>query len=106
AVDLYPEAAKMPIFWATLLAEEKIVINQGGTSSGKSQAIIRVLMLYCLQVKNIKVEVVAATVPKLMGDTLEIAEHIYRTNHLINSQVRQFKETNHTFYFKNGARLI
>lgn len=106
AVELYPEAQKMPIFWATLLAKEKIVINQGGTSSGKSHAIIRILFLLCILYKNIKVEVVAATVPKLVGDTLEIAEDLFRNNKFIKRFILKYIQNPHTFHFKNGSKLI
>lgn len=106
SIELFPEAEKMPIFWATLLADEKVVVNQGGTSSGKSQAIIRVLFFYALNVPGIKIEVVAATVPKLTNDTLEIAEGLWRSNKVIAEAVRQFKETTHTFIFHNGSKVI
>lgn len=105
-IDLYPESAKMPVFWATINAKEKIVVNQGGTYSGKSQAIIRVLFYYALTVPNIKIEVVGASIPKLTGDTLEIALHLFESNPIINARVIQYNASNRTFFFDNGAKML
>lgn len=105
-VELYPEASKMPVFWATLQAKEKIVVNQGGTSSGKSQGIIRALFFYAINYPELKIEVVGATVPKLVGDTLEIAVSLIRKNEIIRSKVMQYNITNRTFHFFNGSKII
>lgn len=106
SVELFPEAAKMPLFWATIAAKEKIVVHQGGTSSGKSQAIIRALFLYAIYNPNIKIEVVGATVPKLTGDTLEIAEGLATYNLHIKNSVKRYNISTHTFFFKNGSKIL
>lgn len=105
-IDLFPEAAKMPVFWATLAAVEKIVINQGGTYSGKSQAIIRVLFYWCLVYPYLKVEVVGATLPKLEGDTLEIALELVEKNQVLKASIRQYNASKRIFFFRNGSKMI
>jgi len=105
-MELYPEASKMPIFWATISATEKIVINQGGTSSGKSQAIMRILFYYAITIPELKIEIVGATIPKLVGDTLEIAETLHRKNAAIAKSVQKYISHPHTFFFKNGSKII
>lgn len=105
-VELFPEAAKMPLFWATLAAEEKIVVNQGGTYSGKSQAIIRVIIYWCIVYPYLKAEVVGATIPKLTGDTLEIMQGIVENNPIVRSYIKQYNATTRTFFFKNGSKII
>lgn len=106
SLELFPETAKMPVFWANLKAKETIVINQGGTSSGKSHAIIRILFLYAIMYPKIKIEVVAGTFPKLEQDTLEIAENLYRDNSYLKSFIRLFHQTKHTFFLKNGSKIV
>lgn len=105
-VELYPEAAKMPLFWATLAAEEKIVVNQGGTSSGKSHAIIRILFFLAIMFRNIKIEVVGASIPKLVGDTLEIASDLAHDNQIIKRNISHYNATNRTFFLKNRSKII
>ena len=105
-LELYPEAAKMPVFWANVVAEEKIVVNQGGTSSGKSHAIIRVLFMLALMFRNIKIEVVGATVPKLEGDTLEIALNLVEDNPILKANIRQYNVTKRTFFLNNRSKII
>ena len=104
--ELYPEAAKMPLFWATLSAQEKIVVNQGGTYSGKSQAIIRVIFFLCIMYQRIKAEVVGATIPKLVGDTLEIAQGLAEQNPIIRSYIKQYNASTRTFILTNGSKII
>lgn len=105
-LELYPKSAKMPLYWENLQASEKIVINQGGTSSGKSQALIRILFYYAITYPDLKIEVVGATVPKLTGDTLEIAEHLAHKNPVLKSRISKYNITNRTFYFTNGSKII
>lgn len=105
-LELFPEAAKMPVFWANLAAKEAIIINQGGTSSGKSQALIRIMFFYAIQYPKIKIEVAGATFPKLESDTLEIAENLYRDNAILKSKIRFYHQTKHTFFFHNGSKIV
>lgn len=105
-IELFPEAAKMPLLWATLFATEKIIIHQGGTSSGKSQGIIRYLFILAIFNPGIKIEVVGATVPKLTGDTLEIAEGIADRNPHVKAAIKRYNLSTHTFYFKNGSKML
>lgn len=114
---LFPEVEKMPVFWANLLANEKIVINQGGTNSTKSQSLIRCCFVHGIEPnllplieasknKGIKVEVVASTFPKLQGDTLEIAEELYSTNSILKSYIKFYNQSKHTFYLHNGSKVV
>ncbi len=105
-LELFPEVAKMPLFFANFLAKEAIVINQGGTSSGKSQALIRLMFFYAIYYSKYKIEVAGGTYDKLESDTLEIAESLVRDNFLLQSFIKSFHKTKHTFYFKNGSKIV
>jgi phage terminase large subunit len=105
-IDIFPEADKMPLFWANLTAKEKIIINQGGTYSGKSQSIVRIVFLYAIMYDNLKCEIASTTIPKLTSDTLEIALHLARTNPVIKSCIRSYHMTRRIFTLKNGSKII
>jgi phage terminase large subunit len=96
----------MPVFWANFLAKESIVVNQGGTSSTKSQSLIRVMFTCCAITPNIKAEVAAISNPKLVADCLEIAEGIYKNNPAVRSLIKQYHQTKSTFFFHNGSKLV
>jgi hypothetical protein len=55
---------KSPLYWANLTAKEKIIINQGGTSSGKCLGKDTPVLMYDLSVKKVQDVVVG---DKLMG---------------------------------------
>jgi len=55
---------KSPLYWANLAAQEKIVVNQGGTSSGKCLGKDTPVLMYDLSVKKVQDVVVG---DKLMG---------------------------------------
>ncbi len=105
-VNLFPEADRMPIFWANLTAQERIVINQGGMYSGKSHAIMRVLFFYACYYPDLVIDVVANSVPKLKEDTMHIAEGIVAKNYTIQDSLAvPFNKTDRVYHFKNGSRI-
>lgn len=105
-IEIYPEAKKMPLFWANILANEKIVINQGGTYSGKSQSLVRAVFLHAIREPNLKCEVASTTIPKLVSDTLEISLLLASTNPVIKSYLKSYHATRRIFTFKNGSKIL
>lgn len=104
--ELFPEAAKMPIFWANLLAVEKIIVNQGGMYSGKTEAIMRVLIFYAIHIANCIIDVVANSVPKLKEDTMKVAERIFETNPIVKTFLKiPFNKSDRIYTFKNGSTI-
>lgn len=102
--QLFPEADKMPLYWANLTATEKIVINQGGTYSGKSEAIIRVLFTIACIYPNLKIDIVANSVPKLKEDSMAIADRIVKRNIIIQLYLSvPFNKTDREYKFRNGT---
>lgn len=109
-----------PVFLSNLQAEERIVVNQGGTWSGKTFSILQALFLLTVTTKyyneegqkeNIITTIVGQDVPNLtkgaitdfqnilemLLDSLPESVH-YLFNHRYNS-------TKKTYYFANGSRL-
>lgn len=103
-VQLFPEAERMPLYWENLLAEEKIVVDQGGMYSGKTEAIIRVLFTYACLHPNLIIHVVASTITKLREDSMLVAERIVNSNAIIRHfLLGVFNKSNRQYTFRNGS---
>jgi phage terminase large subunit len=59
-----------PVFLANQQAKHKIVINQGGTRSGKTYSILQLILLYCFQHKGHIVDIVRKTQAELWSTAL------------------------------------
>lgn len=91
-----------PLYWANLTASEKIVINQGGTSSGKTEAIIRVLFTIAIIRPNYVITVISNTVTKLKEDALRIAKNVSRI-HEVSLFIKEYNSTDRQYTFKNES---
>lgn len=80
-----------------------IVINQGGTSSGKTYAIEQVL--FCLACENAKqvITVVGQDIPNLKAGALRDALTIYNNSSQLRKLVKNFNKTDRIFEFHNGS---
>lgn len=94
-----------PLYWANLYASEKIVVNQGGTYSGKSECLIRVMFSYAINFPGIVITVATNTIPKLKEDALRIAKKVYEKNPKVRMFVKQYHATDRIFIFTNGSRI-
>lgn len=93
---------KSPLYWANLTADKKIVINQGGTSSGKTEAIIRVLFTIAIIRNGYIITVISDTIPKLKEDALRIAKIVSRYPE-IKLFIKDYNSTDRIFTFKNES---
>jgi phage terminase large subunit len=93
---------KSPLYWANLFANEKIVINQGGTSSGKTEAIIRVLFTIAIIRKGYVITVTTNTVPKLKEDALRVAKNVAKISD-IKPFIKDYNSTDRTYTFINDS---
>ena len=80
-----------------------VVINQGGTSSGKTYAIMQVLFcLACEKVKQI-ITVVGQDIPNLKAGVLRDALAIFADSDLLQALVKAYNRTDRVFEFHNGT---
>lgn len=100
-VVLFPDE-KSPLYWANLTADEKIIINQGGTSSGKTHAIIRVLFTIAVLRPGYVITVISNTITKLKEDALRIAKSV-GTLPFIHPFIANYNSSDRVFTFKNGS---
>jgi phage terminase large subunit len=79
------------------------VINQGGTSSGKTYAIEQVL--FCLASENHKqvITVVGQDIPNLKAGALRDALNIYNSSDHLKAMIKNYNKTDRIFEFHNST---
>lgn len=106
-VELFPEAQKMPLYWENMFAEEKIVVDQGGMYSGKTEAILRVLFTLMVVYPNLIIHIVANTLTKLREDAMQVADRIYKRNSLIRHfLIGDINKSELKYTARNGSTML
>jgi len=91
------------LFPANHEATAPIVVNQGGTSSGKTYAIMQKLFrIACKQSKRV-ITVVGQDIPNLKAGALRDALKIYNDSEQIKASVKSYTKSDHVFLFNNGS---
>lgn len=96
------ENEKSPLYWANLTANEDVVVNQGGTNSGKTHAIMRVLFTIGIIRSKYIITVISNTVTKLKEDALRIAFEVADLK-FIKPFIESYNATDRTFTLWNGT---
>jgi phage terminase large subunit len=80
-----------------------IVVNQGGTSSGKTYAIEQVLFCLACETEKLVITVVGQDIPNLKAGALRDAQSIFYKSAALQSMVKSFNKTDRIFEFNNGS---
>ena len=91
------------VFKANYDAEERIVVNQGGTSSGKTYAIVQLLFIYAIQESLQVITVVGQDIPNLKKGAYRDAKQIWSNNKELQEWFAKPNETDRLFTCKNGS---
>ncbi|PJJ79956.1 PBSX family phage terminase large subunit [Mucilaginibacter auburnensis] len=91
------------LFRRNYAATAQVVVNQGGTSSGKTFAIEQVLFCKACETGNLVITVVGQDIPNLKAGALRDALKIYNDSEEIKSAVKSFNKTDRIFEFHNGS---
>lgn len=87
-------------------SEADIIVNQGGTDSGKTYAIMQLLFYYAITTNPPKIDpvitIVGESIPNLKKGAYRAAEGIYLSTPGLSGYVRQWNKGDRIFYFKNG----
>ena len=91
------------LFKLNYYSTAQVVINQGGTSSGKTYAIEQVL--FCLAAENEKqvITVVGQDIPNLKAGALRDAMTIYYSSAVLQARVKSYNKTDRIFEFYTGS---
>ena len=79
-----------------------VVVNQGGTSSGKTYAILQVLFSKAIA-ETCTITVVGQDIPNLKVGALRDAIDIHNADEAIKQQVTFYNRSDRVFTFKNGS---
>ena len=91
------------LFRQNYTTEAHIVINQGGTSSGKTYAIEQVLFCLACEAEKQVITVVGQDIPNLKAGALRDAQNIYLSSDALQAAVKSYNKTDRIFEFYNGT---
>lgn len=100
-VSPFPTAT--PVFTWNYNSRAEIVINQGGTSSGKTFAIMQVLLIRAITERNTTVTVVGGDIPDLKSGALRDTKNIIATSDFVRQQITSFNVVDRTYFFRSGS---
>lgn len=99
---MFPPKATV-LFSKNYFTDNHVVINQGGTSSGKTFAIMQVLFaLACRDEKQV-ITVVGQDIPNLKAGALRDANSIYADWPQLRSLIKSYNKTDRVFEFHNNT---
>lgn len=93
-----------PLYLANLNATEDIVVNQGGTSSGKTYAIMQVLFSIAIREKAV-ITVVGQDIPNLKVGAMRDAGEIVQNSPELQTCIVSYNKTDRIYDFKSGSTL-
>ena len=93
------------LFTANYNAKAHMVINQGGTSSGKTYAIIQVLFAMACENAGLVITVVGQDIPNLKAGALRDALKIYNDSTQVSACVKSYNKSERVFEFHNGTAI-
>jgi len=94
-----------PLYFVNLFAEERIVVNQGGTYSSKSYSIMQVLLTLACSELSKNIVVAGFSIPKLKEDVMKIAASIVAENPVIRRYVKSFHIQDRRYEFITGSTI-
>lgn len=80
-----------------------IVVNQGGTSSGKTFAIMQVLFSIACERKGQVITIVGQDIPNLKAGALRDALKIWSDSAQVAACIRSYNKSERVFEFNNGT---
>ena len=91
-----------PLFRKNYNSSAQVIINQGGTSSGKTYAILQTLFILAAS-ETLVITVVGQDIPNLKAGALRDAMAIYKESAALTSIITKFNKTDRIYEFGNGS---
>ena len=91
------------LFEANYQATEPIIVNQGGTSSGKTVCILQVLAIRAIQEPDSIITVVGQDIPNLKRGALRDFQLYVLNDPIISEQVASYNKSERIYTFKSGS---
>lgn len=102
-VSLISRVKGTQVFWSNYNATSRIVVNQGGSSSGKTYGILQTLFLRLLKRDNSICTVVGSTIPNLKKGALRDMKKILIETPGWRHYVSDFNKTDRMYQLSNGS---
>jgi len=93
------------LYEANLYATEDLIINQGGTSSGKTYSIMQVLFSIAISENNRNILVVGQSIPNLKVGAMTDADSIISSSEQLQTCIESFNKTDRIYYFTSGSTI-
>ncbi|MCJ8208673.1 terminase large subunit [Mucilaginibacter sp. RS28] len=93
------------LFKANYHSKAHVVINQGGTSSGKTYAILQVLFCLACEQAGQVITVAGQDIPNLKAGALRDALNIWQTSPALQPHIKGYNKTDRVFEFHNSSVL-
>jgi phage terminase large subunit len=93
------------LFRKNYFSNNHVIINQGGTSSGKTFAIMQVLFCMACEAEGLVITVVGQDIPNLKAGALRDAQSIYYGWPELQLMIKSYNKTDRIFEFFNGTIL-
>lgn len=90
------------LFEANYNATEDVIVNQGGSSSGKTYSILQCLFTKAVQAPCV-ITVVGESIPNLKAGALRDALDIYNNSEELRKFISDYNRTDRIFQFTNGS---
>jgi len=103
AVDL--QFDESPIYTANNECDKPIVINQGGSSSGKTYSILQLLLVYAWREPLQIITIVGQDMPNLKIGAMRTLGFVLKDNSCFRQMVQSVNKTNWVWTLHNGSTL-
>jgi len=94
-----------PLFSAMRECEAKIIVSQGGTSSGKTYAIMQLLSCIAIETSNLIITVVGQDVPNLKAGPIRDITRIIRASPILKTFIDRYNKSDRELWFTNGSMI-
>jgi phage terminase large subunit len=91
------------VFLSNRNAETDIIINQGGTSSGKTYSILQNLFLHAIENDRCIITVAGQDIPNLKVGPIRDAHNIVEQTEGLNNYILEYNKSDRVFTFVNGS---
>ena len=81
------------VFKSNYSATDKVVVNQGGSSSGKTYSILQVLFLRAIEHPRSVTTIVGETIPNLKSGALRDAQTIVANSPILTKLIASYNAT-------------
>jgi phage terminase large subunit len=94
-----------PVFDRNYASAKPTVVNQGGTSSGKTVSILQVLFVVLAASANLVATVVGQDIPNLKKGAIRDAQNIVRSSEHLQTHLKGYNKSDRIYEYRNGSLM-